>query len=263
MAVRNEPAPDGDGPAPDDTAAARRHGGAWIAAAVVIGAFGWYVYDRTQSPAEGSREVPLIRADDGPTKKRPEDPGGMVVPDQDKLVYETLNGTGAEETVERLLPPPEEPLAPPEPPPEPEIAPAAEPEPATGASTMPALPPAEIAPQPEAPAAPTPAEPEAPESETPDPAIAEPAAPAASGPYLVQLASFRAIEEADRAWRRLVKENRDLLGALTARVERADLGADQGVFYRLRVGALAGEDAAKALCGKLKARNVDCLVVRP
>ena len=79
----------------------------------------------------------------------------------------------------------------------------------------------------------------------------------------MQLASFRAIEEADRAWRRLVKENRDLLGALTARVERADLGADQGVFYRLRVGALAGEDAAKALCGKLKARNVDCLVVRP
>ena len=35
-----------------------------------------------------------------------------------------------------------------------------------------------------------------------------------------------------------------------------------GVLAALNL-AMAGEAAAKSLCGKLKARNIDCLVVRP
>ncbi|MBP2290805.1 SPOR domain-containing protein [Azospirillum rugosum] len=53
---------------------------------------------------------PLLTADGAPTKMRPEQPGGMEVPHQDKLVYERLNEHAAKPTVERLLPPPEEPL---------------------------------------------------------------------------------------------------------------------------------------------------------
>ncbi|MGQ9371814.1 SPOR domain-containing protein [Azospirillum sp. A39] len=54
--------------------------------------------------------VPLIQADATPVKLRPEDPGGMEVPYQDKLVYQHLNPGPNRPTVERLLPPPEQPL---------------------------------------------------------------------------------------------------------------------------------------------------------
>lgn len=51
---------------------------------------------------------PLLTADPSPTKSRPEQPGGMDVPHQDKLVYERLHERGGNHpNVERLLPPPE------------------------------------------------------------------------------------------------------------------------------------------------------------
>jgi len=58
---------------------------------------------------------PLLTADPAPTKSRPEQPGGMEVPHQDKLVYQRLNeransNGGGHPNVERLLPPPEAPL---------------------------------------------------------------------------------------------------------------------------------------------------------
>ena len=238
-----------------------------------LGGLGWMAYERITAVDPSAPR--LIRADDGPIKIRPEDPGGMAVPDQDKLIYQTLNGGLVEETVERLLPPPEEPLPPPEPP-EPEIveqAPAAAP--AARASAMPSLPPAEIDAPAEAAATAAPAQPEAKHPPAPpEPAevaamaTATPAPPPAdsgpySGPYMVQLASFRSIDDADKAWRRAVKKNGDLLSAHSARVVRADLGADKGIYYRLRVGPFAKGEQAKSLCAKLKARSVDCIVVRP
>ncbi|MCG5243313.1 SPOR domain-containing protein, partial [Azospirillum doebereinerae] len=56
---------------------------------------------------------PLLTADPAPTKSRPDQPGGMEVPHQDKLVYQRLNeraNGGNHPSVERLLPPPETPL---------------------------------------------------------------------------------------------------------------------------------------------------------
>jgi len=53
---------------------------------------------------------PLLTADPSPTKSRPDQPGGMEVPHQDKLVYERLHERGNHPAVERLLPPPEAPL---------------------------------------------------------------------------------------------------------------------------------------------------------
>ncbi len=225
-----------------------------------VGGAGWLAYDRGGEP----EETPLIRADGGPIKVRPEDPGGMAVPDQDKLIYQTLNGGVVDETVERLLPPPEEPLPAPEPP-VPEVVVEPPPVPDAQDGSIPSLPPAEIDGQTETPAAvAAPPEPAAPEPVAPP--SAEPVAPppaADEGRYMVQLASFRSIDAADRAWRRAVKKNGDLLNVYTARVVRADLGVDKGVYFRLRVGPFAKRDDAKTMCAKLKARNVDCIVVRP
>ncbi|MCR9070208.1 MAG: SPOR domain-containing protein [Alphaproteobacteria bacterium] len=75
----------------------------------------WYAYDQgLQAGSEAT--APLIQADPSPVKVRPEQPGGLDVPNQDKLVYGALRpGQGSSDTVERLLPPPETPAEPPRP----------------------------------------------------------------------------------------------------------------------------------------------------
>ncbi len=75
----------------------------------IIGGGGWYIYDKQYQGFE-QNSIKIIRADVSPIKIKPAEPGGMNVPDRDKLVYNSLNGQGAGSTVERLLPPPEEPL---------------------------------------------------------------------------------------------------------------------------------------------------------
>ncbi len=86
--------------------------------AVAGGAWGWTVYGKRlgamfSAPVAGGGGVPVVRADPAPTKVRPSDPGGMDVPDRDKLVYERLQGESGEKRVERLLPAPETPMVPP------------------------------------------------------------------------------------------------------------------------------------------------------
>src|SRR3546814_271578 len=80
-----------------------------------FGGIVWYAYSNARSvPATG--EPPLIEADAAPVRVRPEQPGGLEVPHQDRLVLQQLNTNRAEEEpVEHLLPPPEEPLPRPEP----------------------------------------------------------------------------------------------------------------------------------------------------
>ena len=80
--------------------------------------------------------------------------------------------------------------------------------------------------------------------------------------FRVQLAALRSRADAEAAWRRLKRANGDLLGDLHAKIMRVDLG-DRGVFYRLRAGPLASAAMASALCSRLKAHKLDCLVVKP
>ncbi len=89
-----------------------------------------------------------------------------------------------------------------------------------------------------------------------------PAAGTATGtPFLIQIGAFRSAENADNAGIKLKKVHRDLLEAFALDIQRADLGAEKGVFYRTRLGPM-GEVDAKELCNRLKERNVDCLIIR-
>ena len=54
----------------------------------------------------------------------------------------------------------------------------------------------------------------------------------------------------------------DLLGELKPKVVRADLGT-KGVFFGVRAGPLGDAAEARALCVRLKARQLACYVVRP
>jgi len=89
-----------------------------IAAAlvVILGSSGvaWFAYNKGFYRAS-DQLAPLVQAQDGATKRRPEQPGGLEIPNQDKLVFDRLAPGENGERVERLLPPPEEPLAKPEP----------------------------------------------------------------------------------------------------------------------------------------------------
>ena len=90
-----------------------------LVAGGAVGAWSYYGGQLQQLWVGGQGHTPLIKADPGPVKVRPENPGGLRVPDRDKLVYDRMQGQsgGAAETgnagkgAERLLPPAEQ-LAP-------------------------------------------------------------------------------------------------------------------------------------------------------
>jgi len=80
--------------------------------------------------------------------------------------------------------------------------------------------------------------------------------------YRVHLTSIRNARDAEREWRRLRRHYADLLGGLTLKVVRADLGPGKGIFYRVQGGTLSRQDA-RALCAQFLARDIWCRVVRP
>ena len=262
--------------APDDIEEER--GGGWLrfvllglAAIVVLGVGGaaaWKHYAGHRLPGVG---VPVIKADDTPVKIKPDDRGGMQIPNQDKLVYNEMEGDKgtAQPRTERLLAPPEEPvqpnaplMSPPktvEPPPSSMVK--AEPPPAPPAVAAAPRVPVIAAPPPiKAPTAPKMAAVEAPP--TAPVAAAKKAAPApvAAGNYLVQLGAVRSAEEADKEWNRIKKANGDVLTGLSLDVMQVELPG-KGTYWRIRAGTMA-EAAAKSVCQQMSSRNQGCIVVR-
>jgi hypothetical protein len=198
-----------------------------------------------QSAVPGPGEpVPLIRADDRPMKIKPDQPGGMPVPDQNVSVYNEKPGAAA---VEKLLPPPEQPMPRPAPK-EPAVA-----HPAGGAP--PAAAPKPPAPQQQAAATPGPKTPAKPAAK--EPPAAAPANSVPSGPVRIQLGSLRSPEAAKDEWARLKREHPDSLGKLTAVAVRADLG-DKGVWYRVQTQVFDDAAAAERLCADLKKQKIGC-----
>ncbi|WP_417789086.1 SPOR domain-containing protein [Terasakiella pusilla] len=81
-----------------------------ILAVSVIAALGgaaWYFVGGTPMDQD---QVPIVRAEPSPMKEKPQDPGGMDVPNRDKTVYDRVSGENTEPKLERLLPRPEKPL---------------------------------------------------------------------------------------------------------------------------------------------------------
>jgi hypothetical protein len=224
---------------------------AGLVALVVMGVFAaglWFAYQqglRRGGGSTGVADVPLIRADERPIKVKPENPGGMEVPDRDKLIY-----TQKRPTVEHLLPPPEKPM--PRPTAPSGAAPSGSPQPplmtaAAGASNP--------GPQPQLqqPAGKLPAK-----AGSAPATAAKPAAAQQTGGARIQLASVRSEEAARQEWDRIRRANPDLLGSASANFVRADLG-DKGVFYRLQTAPIAD---AERVCGELKRRNIGCIIAR-
>jgi cell division septation protein DedD len=255
-----------------------------VAVIGVLAFFGFVVWRAIsdEAPRLTEAEVPVIVADPSETRVRPDDPGGMEVPDQDMLIHRSLEEGESEPVVERLLPPPEEPAArPASPPPSPPVvaedvadveaqipASVAEPEPAAEPDSPPQSEPevtqTVVAPSPPPPPPLAKAEPEAaaPPDTLADPPPDPPVA-AAGGAYRIQLASFRDRDAVDRGWKAFLAKAPVLLVDLIPDVQEVDLGPERGTFYRLRAGPLRSREAADKLCELLGEVDLECLVVAP
>jgi SPOR domain len=234
---------------------------ATVLALLVMGLFGgglWFAYfygiHHGGSDVK-SGDVPLIRADERPTKMKPDRPGGMEIPDRDKLIYNPSHTV-----TEHLLPPPEKPMPRPVPPP-----PAPPPQPEAARSPTGAAPVASAAPE----APPTAVQLTQPPQQVPAPPVkapqaqpgpAKPVAAKAAGPRL-QLGSVRSEEAARQEWERIKRKNADLLGSLSASPIRADLG-ERGIYYRIQTGPVADPASAERICSELKQRNIGCIIAR-
>ena len=274
-----------------------------LAAIIAVAAFAgivWYAYD--QGRLIGSETAaPLIKADATPTKVRPDLPGGMDVPHQDKLVLDDLgSGRGAQtggSRVERLLPLPETPL----PPPEPLSIPSSNDPATTAQSADPASVPAQNVatalstaaatatadiPQAETPVAASPkiATPQklvpsppaippvkvAESSPASAPKPAAPEAPAKSisvpAPVPVADAGFNIQIAALRSEDAAAREWKRVKAANTTLLGALEpiyqrATTSKGVFFRVRTGPLS-KNAARDICAALKAKGQACLVVK-
>lgn len=247
-----------------------------VAAASLIGlialAFvGWFSFQ--QGIHSGTEEAtPVVSAPPEPIKRRPDDPGGLDVPHQDKLVFNRMAPGEINEPVERLLPRPEQPAERPIVARVPAEIPAAEqvlPErrgPLSGSNVDAEAPPtAEQAPPPPKPliakAPPLPPSPTIDENKPVAAPTSKLGVTSAGGVWRVQLASVSSNPSAEREWKRMQSRNSDLLGNLSLTTQTIKL--DQGTFYRIQAGPLADRATANNLCGSLKARKQDCLIVAP
>ncbi|MBL4808329.1 MAG: SPOR domain-containing protein [Rhodobacteraceae bacterium] len=246
-----------------------------VLAVLIVAGFGtgiWYAYD--QGVKKGVQLAPpIISADTSAVKEKPEDPGGMDIPHQDKQVFGVLKSGNGSEKVEKLMAPPEE----------------AKDDPASVATTTPGeetaekvtekasekvtenlLPKVTEATSPVTEPAKTitvvPADKPAPAVEEKVAAKAPAPTPkvksaVATGPlYRVQLGSFRTKDAAEKQWQTLRSKYGSLLSAVKYRVQDVAV-KDKGTFHRLQAGTYKSRASANKLCDALKAKKQDCLVV--
>lgn len=250
----------------------------------------WYSY--TAGIKEGSEGAAPLLKPKGPMKVAPANPGGLAIPHQDKTVFNSIDGRGKEQGVERLLPPPEKPMSiPVKPVPSPAVKPSeapagsrvraadrtgdgravGKPVPLTpgGARSTPSNP--LKTPQPAVSAKPIPL-PATPKAAVTPPAKqktaratpeAKPAKPAVSAgkAFRIQIGSVSSDVQGKKYWDSQSAKHRDLFGKLSLNLQKATIKGK--VFYRIQGGPLSNRAAATGLCQKLKARKIGCIVVPP
>jgi cell division septation protein DedD len=229
--------------------------GLLVVLALVAVALVWFLTSRAPGDAQGYMEAsqaPLITAEPGPFKLRPDNPRGLDVEGQDQTLYAAGAGIDGQSDID-LSATPEEPMPRPGSAEEP-------PAPVTPAQDL--LPPAmrgpAPTPAPARPAAAAAARPPAAPSPAPAPAPAAAPAPRAAPPATpgrtVQLGAFSTRARAEAAWAALAAKH----GMLSFTPSYAAIERDGQTLWRLRA---TGGDAA-ALCQRLASTNDSCTVVR-
>jgi cell division septation protein DedD len=214
----------------------------------------------------GPDGAPRVVADTEPYRERPLDPGGVPTQDTNLEVYDRLTGDTENVSDVSLRPAPEEIID--------EARPSlrieTENDNSAGAANIDVP---DVTPR-QAPARPE-LEDIAPVTSDPQPstiaeAIAQEVTPASTsaisarninGDWVVQIASFRTIDDANDKWDAFNRIFSDISSGLAADIAQVEI-ADRGTYHRLRIAAFSTRDDATTFCNQLKARSQDCLVAR-
>lgn len=253
-----------------------------FAGIALAGVVGWFVL--APQYAQTEKEIPIIRRPQTAIKIKPENPGGMDIPNQDKNVYSIVEKKNVDNTVvENLLPKPETPKLP-------DIVPevsdvdtnadnldqivdeVSETKTAETASKTDSLEKNVKTSNNNVPDKPadlladsknnkeTAVKTEkivSAKTETPVAAEVEPAK-TINGGWQIQLIASKNKAAVEKTWTDLSGKFADLR-KLSHEIQASDLGT-QGMFYRLRAGSFASKTEAAQVCAALKAKGLrDCI----
>lgn len=257
--------------------------GAALGVLFVVGLITWAVWPSGGNDGNGA--VPIIRAETGDYKVEPDDKGGMIIPNKDSTIFETLDeDAGRARKVESLLEDAEQPMKKEEVFVEGDTKATDEPVEESPASEE--KPEVIVKEEPVSEPAPAPKEivkEETPKVEKKEVAKVEPKKekkvdiidalkqetgtkkadvakdkPAAKGSVYIQLAAVKSDADAKTKWAQL-KSKYSALSALNLKVQKADLA--KGTFYRVQAGPTSADNATK-LCASIKAAKGDCMIVK-
>lgn len=248
-------------------------------AAVSLTGTGFYIYNQSQDKPEG--EVVVILADEknNEIKSKPSDPGGMIVDNMDKVVYDTIDGNllSKEEEVKILLPV-EEPIDkssqlesfPTE---EDDEEPLITDEEIVKPVATVVEPVIEVKEEVIVDAKTEELKPEAKPAVTSQEKYIEPKKKESSKKiskivkkdnnfYKIQLASFKAKSDAEKEWSKLSKKFPKHVGSYEKYIVAKDIEG-KGIFYRLLIGPFDTKEEATKTCNSIKQSGVNCFIVKP
>lgn len=209
------------------------------------------IYLLLKGPMDGNEQVPTISPTPTPVKVKPENAGGMVIPDQDKVIYERISQDPVPVKVEKLFPD-EEPILP-------VVEEIIEEPVAEVEEEIPVIVETVIdAPVPEQ----KPVEPKKAEVKPTEPKKVEvkdaskPATP--KEVWHAQLFSSTDKAKVEKTWKTISAKHKGLLSDMPMNIVRAEI-AGKGTFYRLQVGDFSTKERATNLCAKLKKQKQDCI----
>lgn len=207
----------------------------------------WFVYHSTYKIKLTPEEIPIIKSDNQATKIKPEDPGGMVISNMDKTIYDSLNNKPQTKNkeYENTISAPEEPM-------DTKKIVSIEPEIIENKSTLTAV--VEHQEDIEKIVKPLPEEKKKQFSKNINNKNK-------SKGYKVQLGAFRSEDLAINQWNNLKGKYPKILGGLSYSIEKKNI-KNKGIFYRLQAGNFLGESEARLLCKKLINLKQGCFIVK-
>ncbi len=236
----------------------------WIALGLAVIVAGGTIFALMhRMPKMEESKIVVISPTPTPVKVLPENPGGLDIPDKDKVVYNRAE-LAPTPVVENLFPEPEQPLLPSE---------VVLPEPKEGnvvvspEQVTQEIPPAKEADQAKTVSESTPAVPaKKREEKTVEVATTEKtgAAPLTKEKPIIwraQLLSSSSKKKVETSWQTISKNHKALLSDMPYQIVSAEI-AGKGTFWRLQVGEFATREMVMNLCEKLKKKKQECIPVK-
>ncbi len=208
------------------------------------------IYLLLKGPIE-NEEVVTIAPTPTPVKVRPENPGGMLIPDQDKVIYSRLTQDTLPVKVEKLFPEEEMPVMPEVVEQTPEIPVFNEPEEVKVITEMPKE---EVKTEPKK-VEPLPQKEEAKASEKQPVKVEK---KVSKGEWKAQLFSSTDKAKVEKQRKMISKKHKALVSDMPMQIVRVDIPG-KGIYYRLYLGEFETRQMAANLCAKLKKQKQDCI----